>query len=147
MFVNHRKRGMVEAAEEKRKFHRIFFSLVDGVAGTFTFANLLKGTVTAYIINLSEGGVGLVLPKEKNEKKIEKGETLVLTQINGIQGLEALINIETEIKWVLDNPSLEFLGFGCEFLRMPESMHAYLRSFIDSWCSGKIGSRSTRGHY
>jgi hypothetical protein len=131
---------MVEATEEKRKFHRIFFSLVDGIVGTFTFANLLKGTVTAYIINLSEGGVGLVIPKEKAEKKIEKGEGLVLTQVSGIQGLEPLMNIETEIKWVLDNPSLEFLGFGCEFLRMPESTHVYLRTFIDSWCSGKTGS-------
>jgi len=137
---------MVEPKEEKRRFSRIFFSLADGVAGTFTFANLLKGTLRAYIINLSEGGVGLVFPKEKNEIKIEKGEALILTQISGIQGLERLMNIETEIKWILDNPSLEFLGFGCEFLRMPESMQAYLRSFIASWCSGKIGSRSRGGH-
>jgi hypothetical protein len=133
---------MVEAAEEKRRFHRIFFSLTDGVAGTFTFVNLIKGTLTAYIINLSEGGVGLVHPKEKDEKKIEKGEALVLTQISGIQGLEPLINIEAEIKWVLDNPSLEFFGFGCEFVRMPESMHTYLRGFIASWNSGKRDSRS-----
>jgi hypothetical protein len=131
---------MIEATEEKRKFHRIFFSLVDGIAATFTFANLVKGTVTAYIINLSEGGLGLVIPKENAQKKIEKSEALILTRISGIHGLESLINIETEIKWVLDNPSLEFLGFGCEFLRMPESKHAYLRAFIDSWCSGKIGS-------
>jgi hypothetical protein len=137
---------MVEAAEEKRRFNRIFFSLADGVEGTFTFANLLKGTLTAYIINLSEGGVGLVLNKEKDEKKIKKGEALVLTRISGVQGLEWLMNIEAEIKWVLDNPSLEFLGFGCEFLRLPASIQAHLRSCIDSWCSEKGGSRSRRGH-
>jgi c-di-GMP-binding flagellar brake protein YcgR len=138
---------MVKAQEEKRRFNRIFFSLADGIEGTFTFTNFLKGTVTAYIINLSEGGVGLVLNKEKDEKRIEKGEALILTQINGIQGLEPLMNIEAEIKWILDNPSLEFLGFGCEFLRMPESLQAHLRAFIDSWCSGKIGSRSKGIHY
>jgi hypothetical protein len=137
---------MAEAAEDQRKFSRIFFSLADGITGTFTFGNLFKGTVTAYIINLSEGGVGLVLPKEKDEKKIAKGETLILSQISGIQGLEPLMNIETEIKWILDNPSLEFFGFGCEFLRMSESMQVYLRSFINSWCCGKISSRSEGGH-
>ena len=131
---------MVEANKERRRLQRIFFSLEDGIQGTFTFSDLYKGIFTAHIINLSEVGLGLVLNK-KEDKKIEKGDAVILTQISGIQGLEPLINIEAEIKWIVDNPSLEFLGFGCEFLRLPEPLQAQIRGCIDSWCSGKIGSR------
>jgi hypothetical protein len=131
---------VVEAEREKRRFQRIFFSREDGIQGTFTFSDLHKGILTAHIINLSEGGLGLVLNK-KEDKKIEKGDGVILTQIRGIRGLEPFMNIEAEIRWILDKPSLEFLGFGCEFLRVPVPLQAQIRACIDTWCSGKIGSR------
>jgi hypothetical protein len=136
---------MVEA-ERKRRFQRIFFSLEDGIQGAFTFSDLHRGILTAHIINLSEGGLGLVLNKNKEDKKIEKGDALILTQIRGIRGLEPLMNIETEIRWILDNPSLEFLGFGCEFLRVPEPLQVQIRACIDSWCNGNAGSRPKGQH-
>jgi c-di-GMP-binding flagellar brake protein YcgR len=131
---------MVEAEKERRRFQRIFFSLEDGIQGTFTFSDLHKGIFTAYILNLSEGGVGFVLNK-KEDKKIEKGNGVILTQIRGIRGLEPRMNIEAEVRWILDKPALEFLGFGCEFLRVPAPLQAQIRACIDSLCSGKIGSR------
>lgn len=123
---------MVDKEKQRRRFQRIFFSLEDRIKGTFVFSDLQKGILTAYIINVSEGGVGLVLSKDGKER-IGKGEHLILTQIKGNKKLELLINVEAEIKWVLDNPSLDFIGFGCEFLNVSEPMRDAIRTFIDAW--------------
>jgi hypothetical protein len=128
---------MAEEEKERRRFQRIFFSLEDKVQGTFAFSGFQKGILTAHIINLGEGGLGLVLSKDE-KKRIWKGGYVILTQIKGITGLEPLINVEAEIKWILDNPSLEFMGFGCEFRNVPAPMRDTIRAFIDSWHVGKI---------
>ncbi len=56
---------MVDKEKQRRRFQRIFFSLEDRIKGTFVFSDLQKGILTAYIINVSEGGVGLVLSKDE----------------------------------------------------------------------------------
>jgi hypothetical protein len=50
-----------------------------------------------------------------------------------MQGLEFLINVDAEIKWLMDDQSLEFVVFGCKFLDIPEPMAAAIGTFIDSW--------------
>jgi c-di-GMP-binding flagellar brake protein YcgR len=122
---------MVQDEKERRRFHRVFFSLEEGIKGTLAFSRLQQGLLTAHIINLSEGGLGLVLGKAEKER-IRKGYQVILTHIKGIQGLEPLVNVKAEIKWILDNPSLEFMGFGCEFINLPESMRDAIRTFIDA---------------
>ena len=136
---------MGDEKKEKRGAHRIFFSVEDEVKGTFTFPDPQKGSLTGAIINLSESGVGLVLSKDET-KKIGKGDYLTLTQLNGIKGLESLINIKTEIKWILDNPELGFVGCGCEFHDLPEPMKEAIQTFIDSWFVEKIGESSEGEH-
>jgi c-di-GMP-binding flagellar brake protein YcgR len=122
---------MVQDEKERRRFHRVFFTLEEGIKGTLAFSDLQQGLLTVHIINLSEGGLGLVLGKAEKEK-IRKGYQVILTHIKGIQGLEPLVNVKAEIKWILDNPSLEFMGFGCEFINLPESMRDAIRTFIDA---------------
>ena len=79
-------------------------------------------------------------------KNIGIGDHVILTQVKGIKELEFLTNVEAEIKWILDNPSLEFIGFGCEFLTVPESMQNAIRRFIDAWYMEKIGGSSKEQH-
>jgi c-di-GMP-binding flagellar brake protein YcgR len=129
---------MGDETKERRKFQRIFFSIEDGIHGTFAFSDRQKGSLTATIINLSEGGLGLALSKDKG-KKIRTGDHVILTQVKGIQGLESLANVKAEIKWILDNPSLEDMGFGCEFLDIPASMRGAIQRFVNSWHAEKIG--------
>jgi hypothetical protein len=132
---------MVDEKKERRRHQRIFFSIEDGIKGVFAFSDHQKGLLTANIINIGEGGLGLALNKDKKDK-INKGDYVILTHIMGIQGLESLTNVEAEIKWILDNPSLEFIGCGCEFLNIPESIRDIMKTCIDSWYKEKTGGNS-----
>jgi len=124
---------MVDETNERRRFQRIFFSIEDGVKGILAFSDHQRGLLVAHIINIGDGGLGLAVSKDK-KGKIAKGDQIILTHITGIQGLESLINVDAEIKWILDNPSLEeFVVFGCEFLDLPEPMRDAIGIFIDSW--------------
>lgn len=129
---------MGDKIKERRKFQRIFFSIEDGIQGTFAFSDRQKGSLTATIINLSEGGLGLALSKDKG-KRIETGDHIILAQVKGIKELECLTNVDAEVKWILDNPSLEGIGFGCEFLDIPESMRGAIQRFVNAWHAEKIG--------
>lgn len=124
---------MVDEANERRRFQRIFFSIEDGIKGIIAFSDHQRGLLVAHIINIGEGGLGLAVSKDK-KGKIAKRDQVILTHITGIQGLESLINVDAEIKWILENPSLEeFVVFGCEFLDVPEPMRDAIGIFIDSW--------------
>ena len=136
---------MVDGKQEKRGFQRIFFSIEEGIKGIFAFSDHQRGLLVANIINISEGGLGLALSKDKKDR-IHKGDYVILSHITGIQGLEPLTNVEAEIRWILDNPSFEFVGFGCEFLNTTESQRDTIRIFIDSWQGEKTGGSSKGEH-
>ena len=123
---------MREGQQDRRRFQRIFFAVEDDVKGTFIAPDSQQGSLTGAVINLSESGVGLALSKDETKTR-RKGDYLILTQLNGIKGLEALTNIKAEIKWILDNPTLGFVGCGCEFHDLPEPMREAIRTFIDTW--------------
>ena len=129
---------MVDEKKERRRFQRIFFSLKDEIIGIFSFPDLQRGVLKAHIINISEGGMGLALTKDE-KNRIKKGDRVTLSQIRGINGLEPLIHVEAEIRWILDDPPLELIGFGCEFLNVTDSLQDTLRIFIDSWYRLKMG--------
>ena len=122
---------MWDEKQERRRFQRVFFAIEDGIKGTFAFSGHQKGVITANIINISKGGLGLALGKDKKDS-IHKGDYVILTHITGIQGLESLTNVEAEIRWIHDNPSLEFVGLGCEFLTTSESQRDAIQIFIDT---------------
>jgi c-di-GMP-binding flagellar brake protein YcgR len=123
---------MVDETNERRRFQRIFFSIEDSIKGIIAFSDHQRGLLVAHIINIGEGGLGLAVSKDKKDK-IVKGDQIILTHITGMQGLEFLINVDAEIKWLMDDPSLEFVVFGCKFLDIPESMRDTIGVFIDSW--------------
>jgi len=133
---------MVEdETRERRRFRRVFFSIDDGVKGILAFSDVQRGVLAAHIINIGEGGLGLALGKDKKDR-IAQGDSVILTHITGIEGLEFLVNVDAEIKWIMDNPSLEFVGFGCEFVDVPEHMSDAIRLFIDSLSAQPTGSTS-----
>jgi len=123
---------MVDEEKEKRRFQRIFFSIEDGIKGIVAFLDHQRGLLVAHIINIGEGGLGLAVSTDKKDK-IAKRDQVILTHVTGIQGLESLVNVDAEIKWILENPSLEFVVFGCKFLDISEPMKDAIGIFIDSW--------------
>jgi PilZ domain len=122
---------MGEEDKERRRFQRIFFSIEDGVKSILAFSDPQRGLLVAYIINIGEGGLGLAVSKDKKEK-IVKGNRVIMTHITGVAGLESLVNVDAEIKWILENPSLEYVLFGCEFLDIPQHMKDAVGTFIDA---------------
>jgi hypothetical protein len=138
---------MVEEKNEKRRLERIFFTTEDGITGSFIFSDRQTelDLLTANVINLSEGGLTLTLTKDKRGK-IGIRDHIILTQVKGIKELEFLTNVEAEVKWILDDPSLGFIGFGCEFLNAPQSQRDAIRIFIDSWQRKTIRGSSEEEH-
>ncbi|MCJ7548040.1 MAG: PilZ domain-containing protein [Deltaproteobacteria bacterium] len=122
---------MADETNERRRFQRIFFSIEDGIKGIIAFLDYQRGLLVAHIINIGEGGLGLAVSKDKKDK-IVKGDQIILTHITGMQGLESLVNVDAEIKWLMDDPSLEFVVFGCKFLDISEPMKDAIGIFIDS---------------
>jgi hypothetical protein len=123
---------MADETNERRRFQRIFFSIEDGVKGILAFSDHQRGLLVTHIINIGEGGLGLAVSADKKDK-IAKRDQVILTHITGIQGLEFLTNVDAEIKWILENSSLEgFIVCGCEFLDVPEPMRDAIGIFIDS---------------
>jgi hypothetical protein len=123
---------MADETNERRRFQRIFFSIEDGVKGILAFSDHQRGLLVTHIINIGEGGLGLAVGKDKKDK-IAKKDQVIITHITGVQGLESLVNVDAEIMWMLENPSLEYVLFGCEFLDVPETMRDTIGIFIDSW--------------
>jgi hypothetical protein len=123
---------VTDEKKERRRFQRIFFSIEDGIKGIIAFLDYQRGLLAAHIINIGEGGLGLAVSKDKKDK-IVKGDQIILTHITGMQGLESLVNVDAKIKWLMDDPSLEFVVFGCKFLDVPEPMRDAIGIFIDSW--------------
>ena len=122
---------MADETNEKRSFQRIFFSIEDGIKGIIAFSDPQRGLLVAHIINIGEGGLGLAVSKDK-KGRIGKGDQVILTHITGMQGLESLVNVDAEIKWLMDDPSLEFVVFGCKFLDISEPIRDAIGIFIDS---------------
>jgi hypothetical protein len=123
---------MADEKKDRRRFPRIFFSIEDSIKGIFAFSDPQRGLLAAYIINIGEGGLGLAVSKDKKDK-ITKGDRVIITHITGVEGLESLSNVDAEIKWILENPSLEYVLLGCQFLGIPEHMRDAVGTFIDSW--------------
>ena len=122
----------MENYEEKRKFRRAFFTIEDDIIGLFSLASKPDKTVIAYILNLSMGGIYFTLDAAKSSIP-KAGDRIVLMQIKAQKSLSFLVNIDAEVKWVLNPPMLKHIGIGCEFINIPESSMKQLDEFVDSW--------------
>jgi c-di-GMP-binding flagellar brake protein YcgR len=122
---------MVIKVDEKRKYNRVPFSYNDNIIGTFYRPNN-KHKINAHILNLSAQGLYFTL--EKTEiSDIEEHEKLILIEINVPRNDDFILNIEIEIRRILDHPELEHIGFGCRFITFPESSRDQIRRFLEVW--------------
>jgi len=122
----------MQNVEERRKYQRAFFDLDDHVTGIFSLLNNAGKAISTYILNIGMGGIYFTLNSDA-DLAIKKGDRLVLLQIKASFDLEFLLNIDAEVKWVLNPPMLEHIGVGCEFVNIPESSLDKIKSFVDSW--------------
>lgn len=121
---------MKEDINEKREFKRTFFTVEDGMVGTFTFPGIQKEALTAYIFNLSIGGIFFTIRNDQNGK-LKEGNHLIFMEIKQWTSLKTLVNIDAKIKWIRKDPLSQKVGIGCEFLNIPDTSKKQIRKFID----------------
>lgn len=114
---------------EVRQNERVFFQIQDGIRAVFEKPDLAEGCFDAAVMNLSEGGLGLLTPKTET-LRIHEGDQYRLQKITGEPALSFIAEINTHIRWILDYETLENLVFGIEFIEPPEPITKKLREFI-----------------
>ena len=123
---------MSNAPDNRRRFHRILFTVEDNINGTLSIPGGENRPISVKILNLGEGGIHFVVYPKDNDK-IKTGAKLILLQIEGPDPLRYLVNVDAEVKWVLNHNIMEHVGVGCEFLNIPENSRMQIRSFVASW--------------
>ena len=121
---------MENIEQEKRRFNRVPFSYSDNILGTFIHPSD-QDKIYAHILNFSIQGLYFTL--KKAEKDIKEGDKLVLLEIRGPKNQDYIVNIDMEIKRVLDYPSLQHFGYGCHFTSFPDSSRKQIRRFLEMW--------------
>ena len=117
--------------QEKRKFNRVPFSFHDNIIGTF---NLHGGNelINAHLLNFSMQGLYFTLKRDEN-KNLAEGDKLLLVEIKGPKEKNFILNIELEIRRVLDYPDLDYFGYGCHFSVFPSSSKDQILRFLELW--------------
>ncbi|MDM8524731.1 PilZ domain-containing protein [Desulfococcaceae bacterium HSG8] len=124
---------------ERRRYRRIFFSMEDGPTALFTHVRFSEEAVTATIMDMSIGGLGMTLKKDGNTF-INIGDLLRLNEIRGLKNSQFLNNVEMEIRWIQNYDALQHVLFGCEFTDISTETEEQIQEFIDLWADTVTGS-------
>lgn len=122
---------MTEAFIERRRYTRILFNDYEKANGVISPINNQEKAFPSYILNLSEGGLQFN-QKRTEYKGLQPGDKLLLHRIVGLHELAALADIPMQIKWVMDNESLDHVIMGAAFTELTISQRQTLQSFIDN---------------
>ena len=128
---------MSEHKPERRRYTRVFFSKHDDLEGILKFSDNHERLFTATVKDLSEGGIGFAVKRDKKNKIIE-GSQLTLQKIQGSEHLGFLTDLKLEVIWVFECDEFEHVGFGCRFLDMPQTLREKIRNYVKAWISGGI---------
>ena len=118
--------------QERRRFRRVAIPVDDGIIGFISSPRLIADeSIAVKIIDLSVGGLHFFFHRG-SFKEITTGDHLTLREIKGTKNLDSISNVELEVKWIADHPSLEHVGLGCEFLNISNEIRQQIDQFIDT---------------
>ena len=103
---------------EKRKFSRYVFQNNERMIALLAL-NSGSGTVEARILNISQGGLGLVIERG-NIDNLKVETILFLKEVTGKVRVSGLKGHSLKVKWILDYKPLNNLAIGCEFIDLNE---------------------------
>jgi c-di-GMP-binding flagellar brake protein YcgR len=125
------------APDEKRKYPRVILKVEDGYFGNFKLPN--ADIIIAPIVNLSAGGLNMLVPDNAIER-VKQGDTLLLQSIVGGTNLSFLADIKAEIRWTKELKRPGYTAAGCRFKELSAEVHDQLVKLVNS-------ERMTRGQY
>ena len=115
----------------KRCHTRIYFGGSDRINGIISAVEDLKISFSSSILNLSEGGLQFN-QKRSEYRGLQKGDTLILRRIIGLQELVSLADIPMQIMWLMDNKYLDHVVMGVAFTKLTGSQRRTLQSFVSA---------------
>ena len=122
-----------ESESSERRIHRrVFFTPDDNITGQFLARGFVQKPITAFILNLSMGGLYLT-PKKGRNSDFKKGEPLVFMQLHAPNSDPLILNIDAEIRWIMDPAMLEYIGIGCSFTKLSDSSRTRLEGFMNTY--------------
>jgi len=121
----------------KRRYERIFFGRDQNIVGQLSLPDGETDGPQVTILNLSEGGLHFTITR-RDHVAIKDGERILLKSVSGPPPLKFARPITMEVKWVLDHDFLEHIGYGCEFIDLPEELAEMIRDVV---ASGNLGSK------
>lgn len=107
------------------------FSGSNGISGIF-FSQARPGDfLTANIMDLSLGGMGIVF-KDDLSGRLNRGDILILSEIRNMPSLTFMKNIKMKIRWAGPQAPEQFAA-GCEFFEISEDFAEKLQKAMASW--------------
>jgi hypothetical protein len=103
--------------DEKRAYDRLVFPAEKKVQVTFVSADDNDILLSARVLNISQGGLGLAAVKSQDFMQMEENE-LILQSITGEEKLHCLKGQAVRVKWILNSEIFDNYGVGCEFVEL-----------------------------
>ena len=121
---------MKPAPNERRCTKRRIFSAPERSIGVFSLADTGgQYGFRARILHISEGGLGLAMPKVQD--RIGPDSVLVLVGVLGNMPLGYLSGAKIQIRWVQDIPDSNYMVFGSEFIDATDKLKLRIRNMIE----------------
>lgn len=117
---------------ERRLYKRMFFSMETGPVAVFTIPGMQGKTVSAIVMDLSVGGLGLSIRKEETTA-IKINDRMKLKEIKGERNLRFVSDLEVYVRWLQNYKSFKHILFGCEFADPSQTVKNQVQEFINSW--------------
>jgi len=123
----------------KRQFQRILFSREDEITAEAYLPGKPKKAVLAYLLNISEGGMGLLFPGQK-AKKLKIGDAIILRSIMTPRPLDQIDFADLGIRDILQDDRLEYATLNCEFFNISVYYRKKIKQFVH-YQLNEIGSQ------
>lgn len=115
--------------DNKRKHPRVSFSVSDGIVARFLVTEESSDLQTAYILNLSEGGLFFTLRKDQ-DNLIKEGDYLRFVEIKKWRTSHFLVNIQADVVWRGDIPDYNSIGIGCKFRNVSDKNLQNIKTLV-----------------
>ena len=109
---------------DKREHKRTVFSESDQIFGIIKPLRNHGKPFNARVMNISEGGIFLAVDRST---QVLNGDLLTISHLKGSSQLKGFVNVRMEIKWVVRDPMLTYIGVGCAFCDIKENLQTQIR--------------------
>lgn len=127
--IMNQEKDPMNTALDRRRYDRLYFALSHGPVAKI--ANpLMESVFLARVMDISEGGMGFVMSKEKS-LLIRLRQPLVLLEMKNLDGwFEGICGIGMQPVWRAQPANLDEMLIGCAFTALDNEMLERIRNII-----------------